>query len=101
RMIKLDIIDNQRSGLVVDELGALVEKRGIVFIRLDDKISRITGAGRNTEIFGDPAYQESGVFAGAIQYPGEHTGTTGFAMRTRYGDHMFARQHLLSQPLRA
>ena len=41
RMIELQIVQDRRARQVVDELRALVEECGVVFIRLDDEKKRI------------------------------------------------------------
>ena len=40
-VVELDVVDDDQFGQVVDELAALVEKRGVVFVALDDVIGRV------------------------------------------------------------
>ena len=41
RMIEFDVVDDQRARTVVDELRALVEKCGVVFVGLDHEERRL------------------------------------------------------------
>ena len=58
-MIVLDVRDRERSRSVVHELGALVEERRVVLVRLDDEESATAKARRDPEIGGNPADQEA------------------------------------------
>ena len=44
RMVELEIVHHQRARMVMHELAALIEKRGVIFVGLDDKEWRLAEA---------------------------------------------------------
>ena len=40
-VVELDVVDHEQLGQVMDELRALVEKRGVVFVALDHEMLRV------------------------------------------------------------
>lgn len=70
-VIELEVVDDGDFGEVVDELGALVEKGGVVLIAFDDEPGGISEACALAEIAGDAADEERGVEAGVFEDPGE------------------------------
>src|SRR5690606_28745804 len=100
-MIELEVIEDDGTGPVVDELCALVKKSGVVFIGFDDKQLRIAESRGPREIPGNPAYQEAGLQSRVLQHEGEHACCSRLAVRSRNGKHVPASQHILGQPLRA
>ena len=82
-MVVLDVVDNQSPGAVVDKLGALIEKGGIVFIGLDDKILAITDIGeRCGKIPGHTANEVTRLKPVVFQYPRQHARSGGLAVGT-------------------
>ena len=81
-MIIFQIVDDQRVGAVVHKLRPLVEKRRVIFICLNNKVSPLSKTGRDTEIGWHAPYEKSGLKTGVIKNPGKHTGSAGLAMGT-------------------
>ena len=61
RVVVLDVVDHERARPVVNELGALVEERGVVLVRFDDEVLRAAEPRGDPEIARDSADQESGL----------------------------------------
>ena len=110
RVVKLEIVEDRGARVVVDKLGAFVEKCGVVFVGLDHKeralatwlLSRCTGQTcRQTKVLRDTTNQKTRRQTGIFKNPGQHRGGGGFAVRAGYRQHPLVVQHLLGQPLRA
>ena len=82
------------------ELAALVEERGVVFVRFHDEV--LTGAEprRNAEVHRHPADQKARLQARVLQQPGQQAGCRGLAVGAGHGQHMAAGQYVFGQPLR-
>ena len=101
RVIKLEVIQNRRSGSVVDELAALVKKGGVELVCLNDKILATTQTCRDPKVQWHPAYQKTGLKSGLIENPGQHRGGGRFAMGACHSQHMTALKYVLCKPLRS
>src|SRR5690606_34706345 len=99
-MVKFQIIQNRRFWMVMHELGTLVEESRIVFIGFDTEVfpATETRTFRKTERY--TANQKTWLQTGLIQYPRQHRGGRGFTVSTRYTQHVFALQDMISQELR-
>ena len=88
-VVKLQVVEDRDVRAVVNELGALVEKRAVVFIRFNDEV--LTGAAAGAcglrEVAGFAADQVARRGAGAFQDPGEDGRGGGLAVGAGYGDH--------------
>ncbi len=51
RMVELQVVEERGARAVMHELGALVKKRGVVFVGFNNKEFRIGQSRRNAEIF--------------------------------------------------
>ena len=69
-VIEFQIVQHQRARPVMDELGALVKKRGVVFVRFHHKEGRASQAGGLAEVGWNAADQKTGFQAGILQNPG-------------------------------
>ena len=98
-MVKLEVVDRQGAGPVVDELGALVEKGRIVLVCLHHKKIRVPRARGNAEIRGHAADEKPRRHAGIFQDPGQQAAGGCLAVGTRDSQHPFVPQQVLGQPL--
>ena len=57
-MIELDVLQQDNSGQVVQELRSFVEKRGVVLIALNHEMRTVCNLKAASEIFGDAADKE-------------------------------------------
>ena len=97
-VIELEIVQDQRARTVVDELRALVEERGVVFIGFDDEELSPAEARTDRKISGHAADEEAGIEAGVLQYPGQHARGGGLAVRSGDAEHVNVAQHFARQP---
>ena len=102
-MVVFEIVQRQRARVVVNELAALVEKRSVVFVGLDDEEGRIAFGctRRDAEIFRYATDQKTGCDAGVIENPGQHCRGRRFAVCAGNGQYPLAAQHVFAEPLRA
>src|SRR5262249_27171506 len=87
-------------GLVMDELAALVEEGGVVFIALDDDPFAFCKACALGKISRDAADEKTGVQAIMLKDPGEQRGGRGFAVRAADDDRTFATDEKFAQQFR-
>ena len=106
-MIELEIVQDGSPWTVMNELGALVKKRRVVFICLDheQRLRRASGRcgtqpRRNAEVLRYTANQKTGLATGGFQYPGQHGRGGGLAVRAGHRQHPALMQYVLGQPLR-
>ncbi len=100
RVIELEIVQNGRTGTVMDELAALVEEGRVVFVGLDDEEIGRRQPRRQPEVARHAAHQEARVIAGVLQNPGEHRRGGRLAVCAGYSEHPLLPQHIVAQPLR-
>ncbi|OIQ73771.1 hypothetical protein GALL_445910 [mine drainage metagenome] len=98
-VVVFEVVQHCGARTIVDELGALVEKRGVVLIGLDDKKIGTQPCGC-TEIERHAADQEAGVHSGLVEDVRQHRGGRGLAVRTGDRQRPAPAQHMLGQPLR-
>jgi len=68
RVIELEVVEDGCARPVMNELGALVEERRIVFVGFDDEERRFAQACRDTEVLRHAADQETRRAAGAFEW---------------------------------
>ena len=100
RMIELEIVQYQAARTVVQELTALVEEGGVVFVGFDDEERRRAETGRDAEVPGQAADQETGLEPGLLEDPGQQAGRGGLAVGAGHGQHPAFAQQMFGQPLR-
>ncbi len=84
-VVKLNVREDERGGKVVEELGALVKERGVVFVAFEDEVARGAELEAGAEVLRDAADEERrlkrGIGArGDLVDPREHAGGGGFAV---------------------
>ena len=100
-VVELEVVEDRRARPVVDELAALVEERGVVFVGLDDeRRAALAEVCRDAEVERHAADQEAGRAAGLLEDPGEHRRRPGLAVRSRDREDVAAGEDLLGEPLR-
>ena len=103
-VVVFEVVQDRGARPVVDELAALVEEGGVVFVGLDDEwrlAAGSAGARRDTEVARYAADEKARCEAGRFQDPREHRGRRGLAVRAGDREHVAPRQHLVGEPLRA
>ena len=107
-MVEFEVVQHRRARAVVNELAALVEKRRVVFVGLNHEGVARAQPRRHAKVQRHAADQKAGLQASAFQYPGQHGGGGGFAVRAGNGQHVAwaggvvrrVVQHMAGQPLR-
>ena len=99
-VVVLEIVEHRGARPVVNELGALVEERRVVLVRLDDEVLAAAEPRRDVEVAGHAADQESRLEAGVLEDPREDARSRGLAVRAGDGERPAAREHVPRQPLR-
>jgi hypothetical protein len=89
-VVKFEVVDDRDFGLVMDELAAFIEKRGVVFVALDDEPFAIGEARALGEIVRDATDEVAGVEAVVFKDPGEQGGGGGFAVGAADDEGAFA-----------
>src|SRR5687768_12679652 len=74
RVIVLEVVDDSRAGTVVNELGALIEECGVVFVSLDHEMRAATQARCDIEVARHAADQESGIESRIFEQPSQNAG---------------------------
>ena len=101
RVVVLQIVDDQRARTVMHELGATVEIRGVVFVRLHHEERRRTQPCGLAEIARHTADHESGRQSGVGQDGRHHAGGGRLAVGAGHGEHPALSQHRAAEPLGA
>jgi len=99
-VVEFQIIENRRARTVMDELGAFVEKRGVVLVGFDDEESAVAQPRGQAEVERNASDQKTGLESRAFENPGQHARCGGFAVRSGYGQHPGVLQHVAVKPLR-
>jgi len=100
-MVKLEICQHQVARVVVHELGALVEKGGVVLIRLDDESWPFAGTRGESEVGGHATDQKSRRAPRPVKNPREHAGGRRLAVGAGDSHDFASAQQILGEPLRA
>ncbi len=80
-VVELDRIQQQRIGIVVQELGALVEKRGVVLVALGDEPWAGSEPKIVREVAAGTAHHEARIAAGLVQHPRQQRARGRLAVR--------------------
>ena len=88
------------SGQVMDELAALVEKRRVVFVALDDEPLAVGETRALAEIVRDAADEKAGVQPVVLEHPGQQRSGGGFAVRAGDDQRAFAANEKFLQQFR-
>ncbi len=70
-MIEFDVVDDRDFRQVMNELAALIKKRGVVFVSFDDKPFAIRKARALFQILWNSANQKTGIQSVVFKNPGE------------------------------
>ena len=100
-VVEFEIVEYRGARPVVDELGALVEKGGVVFVGLDDEERAVGEPRGNAEIERHAADQEPRIQPGMIENPREHRRRRRLAVRAGDREHPLVVEHVLEEPLRS
>ena len=100
-VVVLEIVEHRGARPVVHELGALVEERRVVLVRLDDEVPAAAEPRRDVEIAGHAADQKSRIEAGVLEDPGENARRRGLAVRAGDRQRPALGEHVPRQPFRA
>ena len=101
RVVEFEVVQDQRTRVVMDELGSLVEQRRIVLVCLDHEKRGFAEPRGARKIAPDAADQETGFEPGILENPGQHAAGRGLAVGSGDGQHPALLQHVFVQPLRA
>ncbi len=86
--------------MVVNELRALVEERGVVFVCLDDEEWVAAQARTRAEVRRHTTNEKTGIETGGLQQPRKDGGRCRLAMRAGHAQHPAIAQHLRCEPFR-
>ena len=100
-VIELEVIQNRSFWVVMNKLGTLVEKSGVVFVSFDHKKPGIGQTGGSSEILRHATDKKARVLAGCLQDPRQHGGGGRFAVGAGDCEHPLSLQYVFCQPLRA
>jgi hypothetical protein len=102
-VIVFQVVQHRRLGVVMHELGALVEEGGVVLVGFDHEevgVGVALQARRDAEVHRHAADQEARRITGIVEDPGQHRGGRGLAVGTGHGQHPFITQDMVADPLR-
>ena len=88
RVVELNVVDDHQFRQVMQEFGAFVEKRRVVFVPLQHGEIGIRKTAAAAQITGDAADHEAGVQPGVLHQPRQHGRGGGFAVGA--GHHVVA-----------
>ena len=92
RVIELEVVDDGDFGQVMDELAALVEKRRVVFVALDDEPFAVGEPRALAEIVRDAADEIARVQPVVLEHPRQQRGGGGLAVRAGDDDASVCRE---------
>src|SRR6185437_13708844 len=99
-VIELNGSEDDGIGKVVQELGTLVKKGGVVLVPLDDEVAAVAEGETAAEILRDAAHQERRPLPCRLKDPGQHGGGGGLAVSAGNDDDFAAAQKFVVQNLR-
>jgi hypothetical protein len=79
-VVELDVLDQDDMGKIVQELGRLVEKRGVVFVALDDEVRAAPDPKAAGEILRDSPKHERRISPRRLEDPGEQRRRRGLSV---------------------
>ncbi len=98
-VVELDVVHHDTLRKVVEELRALVEEGGVVFVAFEDVELGVREHRTLAEVFRQSADQEAGVASGVPEQPRQHRGGGGFPVGAGDDEVAFAAQEELLQDL--
>ena len=101
RVVVLEVVDDEGARAVVDELGALVEERGVVLVGLDDEVLARAQPARRAEVRRGAPDEPAGAPPRAFEDPGDEARHGGLAVGARDRDHVAAEEGVAGEPRRA
>ena len=87
-VIELDVVQQKRIGVVVQELRAFIEERRVVFVALDHELRPVPELEILIEIERDPANDHARIASRRFQQPGHQRRGRGLAVRSGHHDGM-------------
>src|SRR5262249_43489335 len=96
-VIELEIVDDADLRQVMNELAALVEKRGVVFVALDDEPVAVGESRALAEVVRNAADEIARVQSVVLEHPRQQRRRGGLAMRAGDDDGAFAADEKLLQ----
>jgi hypothetical protein len=99
-VIELEVVDDRDLGQVMDELAALVEERGVVFVALDDEPFAVREARALAQIVRDAADEETRVQSIVLEHPRQQRGGGGLAVRAADDQTAFAADEKFPEQIR-
>ena len=98
RVVELEVVDDGDLRQVVDELAALVEERGVVFVALDDEPLAVGEPRALAEVVRDAADEEARIQPVVLEHPRQQRRRGGLAVRAGNDERAFAaNEELLEQ----
>ncbi len=99
-VIVFEIVEDDGTRAVVDELGTLVEECGVVLVGLDDEEGAVGQARRQAEVLRDAADEKTRRESRVLEDPRQHRAGGGLAVGAGDCEHPFVAQHGVGEPLR-
>src|SRR5213592_2706594 len=99
-MVELDIVYDHHFRKIMNEFGALIEKRGVVLVTFNNEVLGIVQARALTEIFRQSANEITGLASGFLHNPGKQRRSGCFAVRSRDYEVVTAPQKIIFQNFR-
>ena len=98
-MIEFEIVQYDRLWTVMHKFRALVEKRRVVFIGLNDEKRPVGKPCGDAEVAGHATDQEARLAPGLLQNPSEHRRSTCLTVGSSDCEHPLTCEHVLCKPL--
>ncbi len=98
-MIKLKVVEDQRTRAVMHKFRTFIKERAVVLIRFDNKERALAQARGNLKVARYAADHEARFVPARFQYPGRHACGRGFAVGTGDRQYPAIAQHKVMQPL--
>src|SRR5207237_1710347 len=89
-VIEFDVVDDGYFREVMNELAALVEEGGVIFVAFDDEPVAFGEAGALAEVVGDATDEVARIVAIVFENPGEQGCGGGLAVRAGDDERTFA-----------
>ena len=99
-MIELDRRKDHRIREVVQELRALIEKRGVVLVTLKDEVLALSQSKTGTKVFRDASNQERWILPCYLKDPRKHRRGRSFPMSAGYYDRLASSEEVFVKDMR-
>src|ERR1700722_3299433 len=100
RVVEFEIVDDGDFRQIVDELAALVEKRRVVFVALDDEPFAVREPRALRKIVRDAADEKTWVKSVVLEHPREQRSRRCLAVRSRNNNRAFSANEKFLQQFR-